>query len=192
MILLSAHRDKIKSEYRFKYKKGKFIGLLDNAIGEYLISDLMISDPSLRKLEKMGKIGLFYGESEEWGTITDMPNLTTKDLVIVVDVCSGSQYNGLSFSLENVNSIDKNRLKDVKESLEWEGFKFRTKLYDGNPNDEDEAFYWVEKGIPVISFIIPIESGSKNTGWHVDDCSINIDKLVTAKQGLTRLLNYFL
>lgn len=192
MILLSAHRDKIKSEYRFEYKNGKFTGLLDNAIGEYLISDLMISDPALRKLEKMGKIGLFFGDSEEWSTITDMPRLTTKDLVIVVDVCSGNQYNGLSFSLENINGIEKGQLKKVKESLEWEGFKFRTKLYDGNPDDEDEAFYWVEKGIPVISFIIPIENGSKNTGWHVDDCSISIDKLVSAKQGLTRLLNYLL
>lgn len=192
MILLSAHRDKVKTEYRFEYKNGKFLGLLDNVMGEYLISDLMISDPALRKLEKMGKVGLFFGDSEEWSTITDMPKLTTKDLVIVVDVCSGSQYNGLSFSLENINGIEKNRLKEVKESLEWEGFKFRTKLYDGNPDDEDEAFYWVGKGIPVFSFIIPIEPGSKNTGWHVDDCALSIDKLVTAKQGLTRLLNYLL
>lgn len=192
MILLSAHRDKIKSEYRFEYKNGRFIGLLDNAIGEYLISDLMISDPALRKLEKMSKVGLFFGDSEEWSTITDMPKLSIKDLVIVVDVCSGSQYNGLSFSLENISGIEKGHLKEVKESLEWEGFKFRTKLYDGNSDDEDEAFYWVGKGIPVFSFIIPIEPGSKNTGWHVDDCTLSIDKLVTAKQGLTRLLNYLL
>lgn len=192
MILLSAHKDTVMNHYPFEYKNGKFVGLLDNAIGVLVCNSLLLEEPNLCVLEKAGKIGFFFGDSEEWGTITDLPKLKKEDIVVVVDVCCGPQYNGLDFSMENINGLTASRIKELKESLEWEGFKLRTKVWDGNPDDEDEAFAWKDKGQKVISFIIPIESGGKDTGWHVPDCAISVEKIRKAKQGLKRLINYLL
>lgn len=192
MILLSAHKDVVFHPYKFEYSNGVFKGLLDNAIGVIMVNSIVSEDQNILNLEKAGKLKLFFGEGEEWGISDDFPALIKKDLVIVVDVCSGSQYKGLDFSLENISGVNPNMSKRLKESLEWEGFKIRVKKYDGNPDDEDEAFAWHKKGIPVISFIVPIEDGSKDTGWHNDDCTITIEKFNKAKQGLKRLINYSL
>lgn len=192
MILLSAHKDTIMNNYLLEYKKGKFIGLLDNAMGMLVCNSLLLEEPNLCILEKMGKLGLFFGESEEWGTITPLPKLKKEDIIVVVDVASGAQYKGLDFSLENISGFKPDKIQGLKESLEWEGFILRAKVWDGNPDDEDEAFKWKELGHKVVSFIIPIENGSKDTGWHVADCSITIEKLAKAKQGLKRLINYLL
>lgn len=190
MILLSAHKDTVMNNYRFEYKNGQFVGLLDNAIGVLVCNSLLLEEANLCVLEKMKKIGFFFGDSEEWGTITDLPKLKKEDIVIVVDVASGPQYKGLDFSLENISGFKPGDIQDLKESLEWEGFVLRTKVWDGNPDDEDEAYKWKELGQKVISFIIPIENGSKGTGWHVPDCTISVEKVTKAKQGLKRLINY--
>src|SRR5260221_4149736 len=161
MILLSAHRDKVKTEYRFEYKNGKFTGLLDNAIGEYLISDLVISDTSMRKLEKRGDIGLFYGQGEEFSLMDDFPKLSKTDIVVVVDVASGDRYNGYDFSVENISGFTKEEIVEVKKNFEWEGFNVSVRKFDGTPDDEDEAWQWKELGYKALSFIVPIQDGSK-------------------------------
>lgn len=192
MVLLSAHKDTVMNNYLFEYKKGKFIGLLDNAIGMLVCNSLLLEEWNVCALEKMGKVGLFFGDSEEWGTIGELPKLKKEDTVVVVDVASGTHYKGLDFTLENIHGFKPDKITDIKESLEWEGFKLRAKVWDGNPDDEDEAWKWRELGHKAISFIIPVENGSKDTGWHVPDCTITVEKVVRAKQGLKRLINYLL
>lgn len=188
MILLSAHKDVVFYPYIFSYNEGIYRGLLDNTIGMLVINSLLIEEPNLSLLEKENKLGLFFGDSEEWGTITEMPKLEKNDIVIVVDVAIGSPYKGVDISLENISGFSKPFIKDKKECLEWEGFKIKTKFYDGNKDAEDEAWYWKKQGNKVISFIIPIEGES----WHMDNCTITIEKVVKAKQILKRLLNYLL
>lgn len=188
-ILLSAHKDKVMNHYRFGYKGGKFEGLLDNAIGMLVCNSLLLDEPNIATLEKKGEVEFFFGSMEEWAMCEDFPKISKEHLVIVVDVACGDQYKGIDFSLENISGIDKKRVTEIKEHLEWEGFKLKTKMFDGNPEDEDESWQWKKLGYKVMSFIIPIEPGSKNTGWHVDDCSISIEKLSKAKHGLKRLVN---
>ena len=187
-ILLSAHKDVVFHPYKFSYNKGVFTGLLDNAIGVLVVNSLFIEDPNLALLEKEGELEVFFGDSEEWGTITEMPKLEKNDIAIVVDVASGSQYKGVDISLENISGFTKPFIKEKKDCLEWEGFKLKTKFYNGNKDDEDEGWYWKKQGNKVISFIIPIEGES----WHQDNCTISIEKVVKAKQILKRLLNYLL
>lgn len=187
-IILSAHKDVVFHPYKLSYDKGVFKGLLDNYIGMLVINSLLIEEPNLSLLEKENKLGLFFGDSEEWGTITEMPKLEKNDIVIVVDVAINKQYNNFDVSLENISGFKKSEIKTLSENLKWEGFKIKTKFYDGNPDDEDEAFYWRKVGNKVISFIIPIEGES----WHMDNCTVSIEKVVKAKQVLKRLLNYLL
>lgn len=192
MILLSAHRDTVRNNFRLDYQGGKYIGLLDNFIGVMIVNGLLIEDPNIARLEKQGKIGVFFGDSEEWGTITDMPKLNKNDIALVVDVAIGDQYKDVDISLENISGFTKKEIIDLKESLIWEGFRVTTKMYDGNPDDEDEAWYWKKKNVKTISFIIPIQPGNKETGWHVADCYIYIEKVVLAQQILKRAINYLL
>lgn len=192
MILLSAHKDTVMHPYRFEYRGGIYKGLLDNAIGMLACNSLILEEPNLQVLEKKGQIGIFYGGGEEWALHEDFPKLSKKDIVIVVDVACGDQYKSVDFSLENISGFESKRVIEIKEHLEWEGFKLKTKRFDGNPDDEDESWQWKNLGYKVISFIIPIESGNKKTGWHVDDCTITVDKLNRAKQGLKRLINFIL
>jgi hypothetical protein len=192
MILLSAHKDTVRNNFKLCYQGGKYVGLLDNFIGVMIVNSLLIEDPNIVRLEKQGKIGVFFGDSEEWGTITDMPKLRKEDIALVVDVAIGDQYKGLDISLENISGFTKEEITDLRESLIWEGFKVKTKLYDGNKDDEDEAWYWKKKGNKAISFIIPVQAGSKETGWHVDDCFIYVENVVIAQQILKRTINYLL
>lgn len=187
-ILLSAHKDTVFYPYKLSYEKGIFKGLLDNYIGQLVVNSLFIEDPNLALLEKENRLGVFFGDSEEWGTITDMPKLEKNDVAIVVDVASGSQYKGVDVSLENISGFTKAFIKEKKECIEWEGFKIKTKFYNGNIDDEDEGWYWKKQGNKVISFIIPIDGES----WHQDNCTITVEKVVKAKQILKRLLNYLL
>lgn len=191
MILISAHIDTVFNPYNFSYKNGRYIGLLDNVIGVIVANSLM-EDKNICHLEKNGYVQLFFGKGEEWGLTYDFPKLKKSDLVIVVDVCSGYQYDGLDFYLECIYGLSNDKVMELKDNLTWEGFTLRTKKFDGNPDEEDESYRWKELGIPVISFIIPIDNGSKDTGWHNEDCTITIEKLNKCKQGLKRTLCYLL
>jgi hypothetical protein len=189
MILLSAHRDTIKPNYKLTYENGSYFGLLDNFIGRLVLDSLIISDINISWLEKEGRIKIFYGEGEEWGLTYDFPKISNEDIVICVDVASGKRYNGYDFAIENMSGFSEdemNRIQDIK----WEGYNALVREYDGNPEDEDEAWKWKELGHKVLSFIIPIENGSEETGWHVDDCTISIEKIRKCKDGLSRLINY--
>ena len=191
-VLLSAHKDLVMNNYRFNYNNGVYTGLLDNTIGVLACNSLMLEEPNLIKLEKIGDIGLFFGSGEEWALHDDFPKVNKDTLIIVVDVASGNQYKNIDFSLENISGIKKERVLEIKEHLEWEGMKLITKMYNGNPDDEDEAWQWKELGYKVISFIIPIDNGNKDTGWHVDNCTISIEKINKCKHGLKRLINILL
>lgn len=192
MILLSAHKDVVFHPYKLSLNKGIFKGLLDNWVGVFVTTNIFFDEPNLQVLEKKGYLKVHYGDSEEFGTITSMPTLSKDDIVLVVDVCSGSQYKNVDISLENISGFTKDKIKEVKENLEWEGFKIRTKFYDGNPDDEDEAFYWHDLKQKVISFIIPINDGTNKTGWHNDDCTITYENVRKASQILKRLINYLI
>jgi hypothetical protein len=186
MLLISAHKDKVKYPFKFEYKNGKYIGLLDNQIGEIAVNTLLATEPNIVKLEKEGKIGILFSDCEEWGLNTDLPKLKKEDIVIVVDVCIGDKYKGYDFSLENISWFED---KDFIESLLWEDFKIYVADYTGNTEDADEAFEWVKKGNKVMSFIIPIESPNEELGWHTEQCEIEIEKLTKCINGLKRLIN---
>ena len=189
MILLSSHKDTVKHDYALSYEKGVHMGLLDNFIG-ILVSYLTIyDDKSLIELEKQGKIRIWHGDGEEFGLLRDYPKMTKKDLVVVVDVADGPVYKNVDISLENISGISDKQIKEWKESLEWEGFKVLTKKYTGKPDDEDEAWKWRELGIPVLSFIIPINCG-KEYQWHTDNCEISSEGVLKARQILKRFLCY--
>ena len=189
MILLSAHKDKIRYPFKFGYKNGKYEGLLDNQIGEIAVNTLLAIEPNIAELEKQGKIGVLFSDCEEWGLDTDLPKLNKNDIVIVVDVCIGDKYKKFDFSLENIYGF---KNKEFISTLEWEGFKVYSADYTGNPDDEDEAFQWVKRGIKVISFIIPIESKNNDLGWHTEQCEISIEKLNKCINGLKRLICHLL
>lgn len=192
MILLSAHRDTVNNNYNLEFKEGKYAGLLDNFIGRLVVDSLIVEEPNVVELSKSGEIKVFYGKGEEWGLNYDFPKIDQNDIVICVDVASGEQYKEYDFSIENISGFEANEINDLKESLSWEGFKVLVKEFDGNPDDEDEAWVWRRLGHKVISFIIPIHSASEETGWHVDDCSVSIEKVIKCKNGLRRTINYLL
>lgn len=190
MILLSAHKDIVMHNYRFDFDKGKYIGLLDNAVGMMVVNGLFMSESNICLLESQGQLKVFFGDSEEWGTITGMPVLKKEDIALVVDVCGGGEYKNVDIALENISGFSKKEVGTLKENLEWEGFKIKTKFYTGKPEEEDEAWYWKKEGNKVITFIIPIELGKG--GWHIPDCEISIAKVVKSIQILKRTINYLL
>jgi hypothetical protein len=191
MILLSAHNDTVYNSPPLAFHNGVHSGLLDNHIGVLLAYLTLYDDPNIIHLEKASQIALFHSKCEEWGLSYDFPKLNQKkDIIIVVDVCSGEQYNKYDFSIENISRFTEKEIKELKEHFRWEGFNPLVKKITWNPDEEDEAFIWAEKGFKVMSFIIPIQS--VNDGWHriQSDCSIGSDKIILCRQGLKRLINY--
>ena len=192
MILLSAHRDTVRNDFLFEYKDGSYHGLLDNLLGVLIVNSLFIENRVLCTLEKQKKIGVYFGDSEEWGTVTNMPVLKKDDIALVIDVAINEKYNPYDIAIENIYGFTKSEVTNFRESLEWEGFRILTKAFDGDPDDEDESWYWKKKGIKTMSFTIPIQAGGVDTGWHVADCSIEVEKVVLAQQILKRLINFLL
>lgn len=190
MILISAHKDVVMHPYRLAYKNGTFTGLLDNYIGMLVCNSLLVEDPAISTLEQDKKIGFYYGDGEEWALTKGFPKLPKGSIVVVVDVACGNQYKNIDFSLENISHFKDKEVEAISEHLKWEGFRVKTKVFDGNPDDEDEAWKWAQLGYKTLSLIIPIESGSSDTGWHVDDCRVSIEKIIKCKNGLRRLINY--
>lgn len=189
-ILLSAHKDKVYSSSRLEFSKGVHTGLLDNQIGMLATYLAVYTNASLFELSKQGEIGIFHSEHEEFALDIDFPKLSKETIVLVVDLASGKQYAGKHFSLENIFGFEKDEIKNLRESLEWEGYKFLTKPYDGTPEDEDESWVWIKKKQKVLSFIIPVQGES----WHhiSGNNSLTSDVMKMAVQGLIRTINYLL
>ncbi len=203
MILISAHQDRVKNDIDLSYINGKMTGLLDNFLGVFVSLTAITQDPNLSYLEMDKKIRLFFSKSEEWGTPYDLYPLTQKDIALVVDVASGKQYDSLDFTIENIYGFTDKQIRELKESLEWEGFRFHMKRYTGKPEEEDEAWYWRKKKIPTMSFIIPIKNPPRvmnpdtgklypETGWHSSNCSADLYSINRAVLSLRRLLCYLI
>jgi len=194
MILLSAHLDRVHSSFDLSYENGKVKGLLDNMLGVMLVYSALLEEPHLVRLEQEGKLKVWHNTSEEWGELdSTLPKLDPKhDMAIVVDVCADAKrYADIDFAIENVSLAEKTAGFELGMFLQWEGFKISYKPYSGNEAEEDESWYFRERGIPTISFIIPIEA--PNNGWHriQDDSSIDIGRLHRCKLGLIRTINFF-
>ena len=192
MILLSAHLDRVRGNFHLTYKHGRLVGLLDNILGVATVYHTLLDDPNIARLEAEGRLAVWHNQSEEWGELDDTcPKLTKKDVVIVVDVCASKDYKSKDFVIENVSGIPKSKVDGLRYMLEWEGFAAKVKLYDGDESAMDEAWFFRERKIPVLSFILPISC--PDDGWHriQDDSSIDMDKWRTASEGLKRVICYF-
>lgn len=187
MIIISAHRDTVIPNYELGYKNGQFKGLLDNFIGR-LVSYLILSDPSIIELEKQGKITFYENLGEEFGILTNPPNVTKDDIIIVVDICAGNQYTKFDIAFENIKGVK--NINDVIANLKWEGYKIGHRLYTEAIEDEDESWSWIQQKIPVFSFIIPI--AAPNDNWHGNDATITIEKVMKAKDILIRTISYLI
>lgn len=190
MVLLSAHKDTVINNFPLSYSGGKFKGLLDNWIGVQAITSLLLTEPAFEKLSRLGKLKFYYGSMEEWGSIEKLPKVNKNDIVIVVDVCAGSQYKNVDISIENIVGFKKEKIKYFKECLQWEGFKVKTKFFTGDLDDWDEAWAWKGK-CKVMSLIIPIED-SKGTGFHQNDCTITLHSFQRGVNAIKRLICYLI
>lgn len=191
-VLISAHQDKVKNHLDLSFRDGKHTGLLDNWLGILVTYLAFYDDPTFSILEREDKIRIFHSTSEEFGSIGGLPKIKKNDIALVVDVASGKQYEGIDFALENISGFTDEEIQNLKESLEWEGFNVLVKKYNGDPKDEDEAWYWIKKKRKTMSFIIPIDQPTKDIGWHSNACSINSYRVGRAKQGLKRTICYLL
>lgn len=188
MILLSAHLDRVVQDYELAFRGGKHVGLLDNFIGVLVTYLVLYDDQNLRRMEAEGRLAVWHGRGEEWGRMDGAPTLGKRDLAIVVDVAAGPQYRGRDFGVENISGLKPSDVRALREDLEWQGFRPRVAKYTGNPIDEDEAWQWRKRGVPTMSFIVPIQA--KGDGWH----RIQMDNVVgsqvvsRAVQGLKRIV----
>lgn len=181
MILISAHQDVVRTDIPMRFEEGKLVGLLDNYIGQFVALSVM-NNNSIKELEKQGKVKFFFNQHEEFGLSVGFPDLDRKkDIVINVDICAGKRYKNKDIGLENCYKLP----TFVIPSLKWEGFKITTFEWEGN--DPDEADQWVEKKIPVVSFIVPIDCPNDN--WH-GEASIPFERIQKAILILTRLICY--
>lgn len=189
MILLAPHLDTVKSPFKLSFKDGIHKGLLDNQIGVIASYLAIYGVESILQIAKKGELQVYHNWGEEFGLLVDAPKLTKKDIVIVVDVCCGKKYKDLDFTIENIANIPSNKTKELFENLKWEGFKFKTSEITFKEEDADEAFSWAKLGIPVLSFIIPIDGGKDDT-WHMESCTISSDAMKRAVSGLERTICY--
>ncbi|MBS1614763.1 MAG: hypothetical protein JST06_01445 [Bacteroidetes bacterium] len=188
MILLSPHTDTVFNNPKIAYRDGVHQGLLDNFIGVLVCYLALYQHEGMRRLEREGHVRIYHNRGEEYGYLSDdAPVLDAEeDVVIVVDVCAHDAYADLDVSFENIFEFPE--LEDIVDELRNEGFRIGTKPYTGDEADADEAFSWVEKGIPVLSFIIPVQAPENN--WHRIQCDNTVANEVVerAAQCLARLV----
>jgi hypothetical protein len=188
MILLSSHTDVVTPRLNLSYNGGNHYGLLDNFIGILTTYLTLYSSPAIRLLEKESKISIYHNTMEEFGILHNAPKLFEGDIVINIDVCSNNEYDNYDIAIENIYGIE--NINSVIENLEWEGYKILKKEYTGDLEDEDEAFEWIKKQQPVLSFIIPIQS--RGNGWHKENSIISNEVVLKASECLSRLICYLL
>ncbi len=188
MILLSPHTDTVFNNPKIAFQKGQHIGLLDNFIGVLTTYLALYQHESMAQLERDGHIGIYHNRGEEYGYLTDAPTLDpNEDAVIVVDICADETgYEGFDVSIENIHNYPD--LDEIIAELEREGFRIRVKAFIGDERDRDEAFSWIELGIPVVTFTIPIKAVHNN--WHRVQCDNTVEYAVVAKAAncLTRFV----
>lgn len=187
-ILLSPHMDTVKHPYKFEYSEGIHKGLLDNTIGVLATYLALYGNETILEMSAKGEIGVWHNWNEEFGILKDEPKINQDTIVICVDITSGEKYEGIDFAIENVSGISEEIVREIDDNLSWEGFHLTTRMYDGLPEDEDEAWQWKNKGKKVLSFIIPIVSPNNN--WHGEESTITHRRLKRAVQGLQRLICY--
>lgn len=188
MILLSPHSDTVFNNPKIAYRDGVHHGLLDNFIGVLVCYLALYQHEGMRHLEREGHLRIYHNRGEEYGYLSDDPPAldAEEDVVIVVDVCASNAYADLDVSLENIWRFPE--IEDIVAELRREGFRIGMKPYTGAEEDADEAFSWVERGIPVLSFIIPIQGPENN--WHRIRCDNAVPSEVVerAAQCLCRLV----
>jgi len=178
MILLAPHTDTVFNNPKITYKDGVHTGLLDNFIGVLTTYITLYQHESIRQLEKDGHIRIYHNRGEEYGYLFEAPKLNPEeDVVIVVDVCANDDYQGYDVSLENIWNFPD--IEEIIEELEAEGFKIRHRPYTGALEDSDESFSWIELGIPVLTFTIPIIA--KGNNWHRIECDNTVSSEIVAK-----------
>lgn len=194
MILLSAHLDRVIQNYDLAFKGGVHTGLLDNFAGVLLTYLALYDDDNLRVLEAQGQIGIWHGKGEEWGLLENAPKLGKRDIALVVDVCSGPEYAGQDFALENFSGFTKVEVRDMKEAMENQGFNVLCggHRWQADPAKEDETWQWRERGVKTLCFTIPIDAS--DDGWHriQQDNTVDYDTMAICRQGLKRLINHLL
>lgn len=188
MIVLSPHSDTVFNHPRIAYHNGVHEGLLDNFIGILVCYLALYQHPGMRNLEREGHLRIYHNRGEEYGYLSDEPpTLDAKeDVVIVVDVCAGERYKDIDVSLENIWEFPE--IDEIAAELRREGYRILTRPYTGDEEDADEAFSWVERGIPVLSFIIPVQAPEDN--WHRIECdnTVRSEVVERAAQCLCRLV----
>jgi len=188
MILIAPHTDTVFNNPKIAYRDGIHIGLLDNFIGVLTTYLALYQHEGMRRLEHEGHIRIYHNRGEEFGYLSDEPPAldAEEDVVVVVDVCASDAYADLDVSLENIYEFPE--IDEIAAELRREGFRIGMKPYTGDEADADEAFSWVERGIPVLSFIIPIQAPENN--WHRIACDniVSSEVVARAAQCLNRLI----
>ena len=179
MIILSTHLDTVKP-LELNYDKGVLWGLLDDFAGTLCLFSALVQEKELVHLEKQGKIKLYFNNAEEFGRLDNPPAVKKEDTVICIDIADSDKL-----SMENISGFKSKDLKDLRESLEWESFKFSTKEYTGDPEDMDDGWLWKGK-CRVISLILPAKGD-----WHSNSV-MKIEDLKDSVRFLTRLICYLL
>lgn len=191
MILLAPHTDTVFNNPKIAYQEGQHVGLLDNFIGVLTTYLTLYQHEAIRALERDGELKIYHNRGEEYGYLLDPPELDAEeDVVIVVDVCANDDYQDIDVSFENIWHFPD--IEETVAELEREGYRIRQRPYTGDPADTDEAFAWIEKGIPVLSFIIPIQA--KENNWHRINCDNTVSSDVVAKAAncLARFISHLI
>ena len=190
MILLSSHLDRVRQEFPLAFVKNAHVGLLDNFVGVLVTYLALYDDPNLLKMEWAGKVRIWHNRAEEWGRLSERGfRIRKTDVVVVIDVAAGDNYKGLDFAVENIWGIPKRRLNELKKDLEWEQFRIKWKTWEKDPDFQDEAWQWKKKGIPAMSFIVPIVGSSPGDNWHGTESRVDAQHVIIAKEGLKRLIS---
>lgn len=184
-IIISSHRDLVRTDIPLKVENGQYIGLLDNLIGN-IVTYSILQHPAIIKLHKEGKIRFYFGEGEEFGLeILDCEVNPKEDVVIAVDVCINKRYKNKDIGIEQTWGSKK--IDEASATLEWEGYSIYKAKYTADPDEADECDDWHRLKVPHLSFIIPIEGKNGGDNWH-GECSIPVERVNKAILILTRLI----
>ena len=187
MILLSAHLDRVIQDFDLKFDRGVHTGLLDNFMGVLLTYLTLYDDQNLVRLEREGCLKVWHNKGEEWGRLDDAPKVTGDDVVVVIDgwVMTTEKYD---FALDNIFGFNAKAVREIKEWMEWEGFRPLIKRFSGNPDEEDESWSWHDRCPRVLVFSYPIQA--KNDGWHrvQMDNTTTYEAMARCRQALKRLI----